>query len=51
MNLYHITKTNNFNLRKEKPFKLEKEIQLLVENNLPELMGLEMVQSEFVIKG
>ena len=51
MNLYRITKTNNFNLRKEKPFKLEKEIQLLVENNLPELMGLEMVKSEFVIRG
>jgi predicted transport protein len=51
MNLFQITKTNNLNLIKEKPFKLEKEIQLLVENNLPELMGLEMVKSEFVIKG
>lgn len=51
MNLFQITKTNNLNLIKEKPFKLEKEIQQLVENNLPELMGLEMVKSEFVIKG
>nr|WP_315205892.1 hypothetical protein [uncultured Flavobacterium sp.] len=44
MNLYHITKTNNFNLRKEKPFKLEKEIQVLVENSLLKLTGLEMVK-------
>lgn len=50
MNLFQITKTNNLNLIKEKPFKLEKEIQLLVKNNLAELMGLEMVKSEFVIK-
>ena len=35
---------------KEKPFKLEREIQRLFENNLPLIMGLEMVKSEFSIK-
>ncbi len=35
---------------KEKPFKLEKDIQKLFESNLPELMGLLMVKSEFTIK-
>ena len=33
------------------PFKLEKEIQTLVENNLEELFGLEFVKSELSIKG
>ena len=31
----------------EQPFKLEKEIQTLVEENLAELMSLELVKSEF----
>lgn len=35
---------------KEKPFKLEKDIQRIFEDNLPSLMGLEMVKSEFTIK-
>lgn len=35
---------------KEKPFKLEKEIQKLFESNLQDIMGLEMVKSEFTIK-
>lgn len=51
MNLYQSKNTTNLNLLKEKPFKLEKEIQSLFEKNLAELMGLEMVNSEFVIKG
>lgn len=34
----------------EKPFKLEREIQLIFENNLQEIMGLELVKSEFTIK-
>jgi predicted transport protein len=34
----------------ENPFKLEKEIQRLFENNLEQIMGLEMVKSEFTIK-
>ena len=35
---------------KENPFKLEREIQRLFENNLPLIMGLELVKSEFTIK-
>lgn len=35
---------------KEKPFKLEKEIQQLFESNLNTIMGLELVKSEFSIK-
>ena len=50
MNLYQSKGITTLNLLKEKPFKLEKEIQSLFENNLLELMGLEMVKSEFVIK-
>ncbi|SNR33150.1 DUF5655 domain-containing protein [Flavobacterium sp. ov086] len=51
MNLYQSKNSNNLNILKEKPFKLEREIQILFEKNLSELMGLEMVNSEFVIKG
>jgi predicted transport protein len=35
---------------KEKPFKLEKEIQNLFEANLESIMGLQLVKSEFTIK-
>lgn len=35
---------------KEKPFKLEREIQQLFERNLETIMGLELVKSEFTIK-
>lgn len=35
---------------KEKPFKLERDIQNLFEQNLPLIMGLELVKSEFSIK-
>ena len=35
---------------KENQFKLEREIQRLFENNLPLIMGLELVKSEFSIK-
>ncbi|AMA49500.1 MULTISPECIES: DUF5655 domain-containing protein [Flavobacterium] len=50
MNLYQI---NNTQLKalKEKPFKLEREIQNLFEQNLTLLTGLEFVKSEFSIKG
>ena len=51
MNLYQSKNTNYLTALKENPFKLEKEIQSLFENNLQELMGLEMVNSEFIIKG
>lgn len=46
MNLYQFKNTNSLNILKEKPFKLEKEIQNLFEKNLFELMGLKMVHSE-----
>lgn len=51
MNLYQFKNSNNLNLLKEKPFKLEREIQILFEENLSEIMGLELVKSEFTIKG
>lgn len=35
---------------KEKPFKLERDIQKLFESNLCTIMGLELVNSEFTIK-
>lgn len=35
---------------KEKPFKLEKEIQAIFESNLQNIMGLLFVKSEFTIK-
>jgi len=34
----------------EKPFKLERDIQLLFEDNLKQIMGLTLVRSEFTIK-
>lgn len=42
--------TSNLQQVKEKPFKLEREIQLIFEKNLREIMGLELVKSEFTIK-
>ena len=50
MNLYNLNKTKLSQL-KEKPFKLEREIQNLFEQNLNLLTGLEFVKSEFSIKG
>jgi predicted transport protein len=50
MNLYNLNKIKLTQL-KEKPFKLEREIQSLFEQNLFQITGLEMVKSEFVIKG
>lgn len=35
---------------KEKPFKLERDIQNIFENNLQQVMGLQLVRSEFSIK-
>jgi len=48
MKLYNIQK--GLEQIKEKPFKLEKEIQTLIEANLDTLFGLEFVKSEFAIK-
>ena len=40
---------NNLEYIKEKPFKLEKEIQQLTEKNLKTILGLDYVKSEFAI--
>ena len=50
MNLYQDKQKGNIESLKEKPFKLEREIQSLFENNLNELMHLQLVKSEFSIK-
>lgn len=50
MNLYQFTKSSLSQL-KENPFKLEKEIQILFEENLNRITSFEMVKSEFSIKG
>jgi len=49
MPIYQNTKSKLSTI-KEKPFKLEKEIQNLFESNLESIMGLQMVKSEFTIK-
>jgi len=49
MNLYKI-QSNDVNIVKEKPFKLEKDIQSIFENNLSSIMDLQLVKSEFSIK-
>ena len=50
MHLFNIKSKEILSILKEKPFKLEREIQLLFENNLNELMNLQLVKSEFSIK-
>ncbi|NPD86428.1 hypothetical protein HNS38_16770 [Lentimicrobium sp. L6] len=49
MSIYANNK-GKLNQIKEKPFKLEKEIQNLFEENLNTIMGLELIKSEFSIK-
>lgn len=49
MKLYTKTKSS-ITLLKEVPFKLEKDIQNLFESQLSELLGLQLVKSEFTIK-
>lgn len=49
MNIYN-NKSGGFSSIKEKPFKLEKEIQKIFEDNLEEILDLELVQSEFTIQ-
>lgn len=46
----YINQTGKFLEVKEKPFKLEKDIQKVFEENLSAIMGLELVKSEFTIK-
>ncbi|CAM1365456.1 conserved protein of unknown function [Tenacibaculum soleae] len=50
MHLYNLKSKASISILKEKPFKLEREIQSLFENNLKELMDLQLVKSEFSIK-
>lgn len=46
----YINQTGKLKEVKEKPFKLEKDIQKVFEANLSAIMGLELVKSEFSIK-
>lgn len=46
----YINQTGTLKEVKEKPFKLEKDIQKVFEVNLYSIMGLELVKSEFAIK-
>lgn len=48
--LYKTDNNNKAEQIKEKPFKLEREIQRVFENNLQLIMGLQVVKSEFTIK-
>ena len=50
MKLYTLKNSNSITDLKEIPFKLEREIQNIFENNLEDLMGLQLVKSEFSIK-
>ena len=50
MSVFHL-KPDGLNQIKETPFKLEREIQNLVERNLGILLSLEFVKSEFTISG
>ncbi|MDR2918806.1 MAG: DUF5655 domain-containing protein [Tannerella sp.] len=43
-------KRSSLNSLKEKPFKLEKDIQKIVENNLEQISGYHFIKSEFTIK-
>ena len=46
----YINQTGNLKEVREKPFKLEKDIQKVFETNLSAIMGLVLVKSEFTIK-
>jgi hypothetical protein len=46
----YINQTGKLKEVKEKPFKLEKDIQKVFEENLSAIMGLVLVKSEFTIK-
>lgn len=49
MQLYHQQKSTLSNL-KEKPFKLEKDMQMLFESNIDQITGFRFVKSEFSLK-
>lgn len=50
MKLYTRKDSQSLNALKEIPFKLERDIQNIFEKNLSEIMGLQLVKSEFSIK-
>ena len=50
MALYKYNTSGVFSEIKEKPFKLERDIQRMFETNMSEIIGLEMIKSEFTIK-
>ena len=50
MQLFNQVK-NQFTSLKEKPFKLEKDLQILVESNLEAITGLKLIKSEYALKG
>ena len=50
MHLYNLKSKDSISILKEKPFSLEREIQVIFESNLNELMNLQLVKSEFSIK-
>ncbi|SCY19368.1 Predicted transport protein [Nonlabens sp. Hel1_33_55] len=50
MHLYQLKSKESVHILKEKPFKLEKEIQSIFESNLGTFMDLQLVKSEFAIK-
>lgn len=50
MDLFEITRGNTLRTIKSKPFKLERDIQSIVENNLDTLFELQFIRSEFSIK-
>lgn len=50
MDLFDIKRGNTLHTIKSKPFKLERDIQSIVENNLNNLFELQFIRSEFSIK-
>lgn len=50
MTLFRTNADNNLTIIKEKPFKLEHDIQCIFEQNLEPIMGLQLVKSECSVK-
>ena len=48
MALYKYNTSGVFSEIKEKPFKLERDIQRMFETNMSEIMGLEMIKSVLI---
>ena len=50
MQIYNLEKQTSLEHIKERPFKLERDIQNIFESNLKQILGLTLVKSEFSIK-